>query len=211
MKKLACQIGIISFGLFFMAEMSNAALITVGEGDTGEGRVVYGNIDGVPLTSHYGTDPSGGVAPGTSVLYYDLPAGFTTAVTGDVRIQDPWEGNSIQDVIRFDGNGHLIFYSYGSGSSTTGADLDLTPWLSVRNNPLTNNVVIFESGTEFNNWADYTATVGGPGYVGSGNNPTYKFLSDVSNVPEPATLGLFTIGIAAMGFGKRRNEGSRLV
>ena len=209
MKKLACQIGIISFGLFFMAEMSNAALITVGEGDTGEGRVVYGNIDGVPLTSHYGTDPSGGVAAGTNVLYYDLPAPYTTAVTGDVRIRDPWESNTIQDVIRFDGNAHLIFYSYGAGSSTTGADLDTIPWLSVRDNPLTNNVVIFEQGTESNNWADYVATSGQPGFVNA-NNPTYKFLSDVSNVPEPTTLGLFSIGLAAMGFGKRRHEGRRL-
>src|SRR5438477_7358545 len=52
-------------------------------------------------------DPTGGYTNGP-VLVYQLPFAGTP---GDVLMHDPLEGNLVLDVLRFDGAGHLIFYS----------------------------------------------------------------------------------------------------
>jgi len=196
MKNLTFKTGALILATMFMAGPAHATLITLGEGNTGEGTPLYGNIDGVPLSM-----PTGGSNNG---LTYTLTGIYASATAGDIRIYDPWESNQVGDIIRFDGAGHVTFYSLGDEGSTTGADVSPAVFASILATTSPTSVLLPEQGNEAYNWANYTPLVGQAGYVAADPTLTYKYVSDT---PEPATimlLGIGALGMLGMKHGKRR-------
>jgi hypothetical protein len=166
-----------------------ATVITVDENGHGFGTIGSGFL---------GADPGpGGLG---SVLIYNL--GFA-GIQGDVFISSAAEG--INDVIRFNGNGTLIFYSDNLGGLDALADTLSPPAVFY-----SNTATILEIGPEGNNGAFYTPLANQPGF-----NPadaiTYHFVSDgTAQVPEPATIALFGTGIIAIASRHRRKRKGRV-
>jgi hypothetical protein len=145
----------------------------------------------VPLP-HDGPDPTPGGLVG--VLSYTLPV---AVVPGDVNLFEPPSTTALSDVIRFVG-ASLFFYSdVGPG------DLAETPFdlgLPVGSLPVV--VSHAEIGAEGAlNGVDYIPAAGDPGFDPSGIVVGYHFVSDI---PEPASLGLMLIGGAALLLRRRR-------
>jgi PEP-CTERM motif len=142
-----------------------------------------------PLASHIGSDPGpGGLS---SVLIYTLPF---AGVRGDVFLTDADFGGFTLDVIRFNGDFTLIFYSDNIGGFDAPADTAGPPGTTY-----TTLVSIPELGPEGNNGAFYTPGSSDPGF--GPLSPTFHFVSDglAQPVPEPATLLLVGSGIAGLG------------
>jgi len=89
-------------------------------------------------------------------------------VQGDAHLTD--SGTTL-DVIRFNGNSTLVFYSDNVDGVDSQADTSSPPGSSYAN-----LVTIPEVGTEAANGASYTPLPGQPGFDPSG--PTYHFTSD---------------------------------
>jgi hypothetical protein len=132
-----------------------------------------------------GTDPGPGGL--TGVLIYTLPF---PGIQGDVFLTD---SGVVLDLLRFNGNGTVIFYSDNIGGVDSIGDT-LTPPGSL----YPNNVTIAEVGPEGNNGATYTPTAGQPGYGTSDFTVTYNFVSDGTIVPEPSSLWLLAGGLGAL-------------
>ena len=134
-----------------------------------------GNWNGVPLQSSLQLDPMSGM----TTLTYLLPF---PGVPGDVQlIEVNKPAPNISDIVRFDGNSHLFFFSDQDGPPVDLADVGLPPPLA---GLLT--VVVPEIGPEGNNGAFYNPAGGLPGDNTAG--ASYQFISDA--VPEPTTLSL---------------------
>lgn len=133
-------------------------------------------------------DPTGGVL-NWNVLVYNLPF---PGILGDVRMFDQASGGTnlvMLDVLRFDGNFHLIFYSDNTDGYDSPADTPHAP------SPLfPNQASIFELGPEGGfQYGDYAPTPNQPGWDPS--NPTYRFISDV---PEPGSVVFLFGGLALL-------------
>jgi hypothetical protein len=103
------------------------------------------------------------------------------------------------DVVRFNGNGTLLFYSDNTDGFDSPADTPSPPTALYPN-----QVNILEVGPEGNNGALYTPGPNDPGFDPSG--PTYNLISDTP-VPEPASISLLGVGTALGGlivFKRRR-------
>jgi len=152
----------------------------------------HGNINSTPLPSFLGPDPTGGLT-NWNVLIYNLPF---AGVPGDVLMHDGGPTNAVLDVIRFDGQGHLIFYSDNTDGLDAPADTPAPP------SPLMpNRVDILEVGSETNNFADYFPTPNQPGFDPSA--PHYHFISDI---PEPSAAALLVLGAAVLGSRRLRRK-----
>jgi hypothetical protein len=138
-----------------------------------------------------GTDPGPGGL--TGVLIYTLPfLGFQ----GDVFLTEG-PGGAIMDVLRFNGNGTVIFYSDNTGGIDSLADTTSPP-----STFYSNSVTLIEIGPEGLAGADYTPTAGQPGYDPN-SIATYRFQSD-GTIPEPASMFLMASGFAGLAFLVRR-------
>ena len=148
-----------------------------------------GNFAGVPLNFAVGPDPGPGGLP--QVLnYFALPFAGTQ---GDVLMHDAFEpGNPFLDVIRFNGDGRIFFYSDNIGGADALADTPSPPSALYPN-----QVNIQEQGPEggFQD-AFYSPQPGQPGFDPS--FPTYHIVSD-GVVPEPASSSLIVTGALAAG------------
>lgn len=176
---------------------ANTFSINITVDENGNGSLSNTNGFLSPLQSGLLSDPGpGGLA---NTLTYNLlnPPGLTQ---GDVWLN---ETGGISDLIRFNASescfsstGCLVFYSNPIGGFDSLADTASFPGANY------SNVITIQ---EVAGQTSYTPTSGQAGFVsGAGGQVTYNFISDISNVPEPATLALITIGLAGIGFGGRR-------
>ena len=170
--------------LFCSTGIVSAATITMDENGNGTNGTTP-----LPFTAN-GKNP---VPPfQTPVLIYTLPF---TGVVGNVLLTEPETGIP-GDVLQFNGDGTVIFYSKIDGDNALGERFSppIFPF------PVHNSVAISEGSSGS---AIYTPTAGEPGFDASG--PTYTFISDANaTVPEPASIALLAFGGAALLIGKRR-------
>jgi len=127
------------------------------------------------------TDPGPGGQ--SNVLMYPLPF---VGVPGDVILTESPAGGPPSDIIRFNGNSTLLFYSDPFTVDTNDCPDSLAdgPAPTVL---YPSPVILAEVGPEGGtNGATYTPTPGEPGYDPSG--PTYTFISDYPPLsPDPFT------------------------
>lgn len=134
-----------------------------------------------------------------AVLTYNLPF---PGIPGDVLLHDANEpGNPFFDILRFNGNGTLIFYSDNIGGADAPADTASPPTALYPN-----QVNLQEVGPEGNNGAIYTPGPANPGYDPA-FLPTYNFISD-GVVPEPSAVMLLVCGVSLFGI-THRKRGAR--
>ena len=176
-------LGMLLAGLF-LCSPAHAGPILVDEFGTGIGTLGPGFI---------APDPGPGGLP--AVLTYLLPF---AGVVGDVLLVGTSEG--LSDVVRFNGNGTLIFYSDNVPTFDAPADTPAPPAVLY-----SNLVIIQEIGPEGNNQAIYTPLSGQPGF-NAGFAPTYTFISD-GRIPEaPPSLLLGTGLITLLGYAWRQKR-----
>jgi len=154
-------------------------IVTIDENGNGT------NWNGVPLNWFKGQDPAPGGLP-DALIYVQL--GFA-GEQGDLIILEPEGGYS--DIVRFNGDGSIVFYSdreLDSGEPPELADTGFPTAL------YPNQVTMLEVGSEGNNWVDYMPQPGQPGFEPGMEGLTYHIISDI---PEPATMTLLALGLGA--------------
>ena len=154
-----------------------------------------GNISGTPLTSGMAVDPFSGL----TTLAYTLPF---AGVRGDVILEET--PGQPADLLRFDGNFNLFFYSDANAANPADAPADIVggfpSFLPVK-------LIFSETGPEAgpNGLFGYTPGPTDPGANTAG--ASYNFISDP--VPEPSSLALLVCGLATGGFAIWRRKLSR--
>jgi hypothetical protein len=178
------------------AASAQAPLITVDENGNG-------SFNGKPIPWTIGQDIGPGGFP-NALLYHLLPAG-TQWVVGDLILLEPSAGGVVvlSDVVRFNPDGSLVFYSDREATDLPPFDLaDVGFPGSFWDNILRINEVGPEGGP---NGAIYQPTPNQPGFFGdpaTGAGPIYTIISDV---PEPsALLGVLSGVIGMAGLALRR-------
>ncbi len=156
-----------------------------------------GTIGGSPLTWQTNVVE---LFSGMATLSYNLPFAGNR---GDVSIADNY--GVVSDLIRFDGNGHLFFFSdVGINDPPISlADVGI-PGFNAAAPVLFFNEVTLPSGAE--GLFGYTPAVGGNDPGGATAPVIYDFISDV---PEPGALPLLACGLGILGFVQRRRKLSR--
>src|ERR1700704_3474936 len=122
-----------------------------------------------------------------NVLTYALPF---AGVPGDVQIQanEPGIGQIVFDVVRFNGDGTLIFYSDNVPVSDAPGDTPGPPGILYAN-----SVTIQKVGTDGANGSIYAPAPGQPGY--DSTNPIYFLISEgnISTTPFAGIFGAYQL------------------
>ena len=148
-----------------------------------------GTIDNLIIAGFPSIDPGPGGQ--TGVLTYSL---LFDGVQGDLILTDPNFSDLPLQVIRFNGNGTVIFYA---GNDPTSLAFTLQPPASLYDNV----AIVSDIGPETASMAFYTPDAGEPGFDASG--PTFEFIN--SGAPEPGVVVLFSSGVAMLALlGRRR-------
>jgi len=158
----------------------------------------YQSLGGYPaLAVVTNLDTTGGLL-NWPVLTYTLPF---LGTAGDVLMHEPLQpGSPVLDVLRFDGQGHLIFYSDNLDGFDAPAD---TPGMP---DPLqTNTFDITELGNATFAYGNYVPTADQPGWDASA--PGYTFISE-GVVPEPQISALLVTGLGVLGWARKRRKES---
>jgi len=190
-------VGTIVFG-FVLCGPASADLVTIDENCHG---TITGE-DGIPVALLCTLKDDPGPGGLSSVVTYTLPF---AGVQGDVLLTDADFGGQFLDVIRFNGDGTVIFYSDNVEGFDALADTPSPPGTFYGN-----TFSIAELGPEGNNGASYVPSSGPPAQPGFAPAATYRFISDatVAAVAEPSPLALLLIGLGVMAFVlKRRGLG----
>ena len=146
-------------------------------------------------------DPSGGVAG--PVLVYTLPAVLPTLTIGDLLLSESVAGNTnLSDVVRFWEQHQVIFYSDREAGNPNPdlADSGLPAIL------LSNQAFVLETGNEGANGASYLALPGMPGWDGGPNGTQFRIISDI---PEPGSVLLTSLGGGLLLFLRWRRQARR--
>ncbi len=197
MKYLPFSIGFVALALFVMVPMKVNALgpapvsLSVDEAGNGQENFAFGPFTLVP--GSMAADPGpGGKA---SALTYQGFTFLNTLITGDLFLT---EASGTSDVIRFNFNpttfiASLVFYSLpGEGQL---ADTGFPSAF------YTNTFSMLEN---LNGPTSYTPTAGQPGYIPVFPGFTY-LINSPSAVPEGgSSIGLLTLGLVALIYGRRR-------
>ncbi len=173
-----------TFAIAATTAFSQNLLISVDEWGVG-----YAN--GTPLKSQIAPDPFSGIA----TVSYSLPF---PAVPGDVQLIEA--DGTTSDLLRFDGNSRLFFFSDWSPGDPPDAPADAGIPAPVAG-LLT--VSLFETGTEgvLDGYWGYN-----PGFTGPGGNSAGAVYDFISDVPEPGPLTLMACGLAILGVVQRRRR-----
>jgi hypothetical protein len=155
-----------------------------------------GNINGNPLPSGIAVEPFSGMA----TLTYSLPFGGSR---GDVVLLEPGPvPQQFSDILRFDGNGSLYFFSERETSDVPPFDPADVPQFPALIAGLP-TVFLQETGPEGNNGALYFPNPGDPGYEPGVTGLSYHFISDV---PEPGSGLLLALGGGVLWILKSRRQ-----
>lgn len=134
-----------------------------------------------------GPDIGPGGTPGA--LVYSLPVTSAPITFGDLFVTEVSGTTQYSDLIRFNQNNTLVFYSDFSVADPASDPADV-PFPS--SFYAANALVVPEFGVEGGiNGLDYTPGVGMPGFDSTGMIVTYHIISDV---PEPGTLAALSAG-----------------
>jgi hypothetical protein len=181
MKQLFKLLTVFSFASALSSTAGFGQLIQVDE--LGKGIFIQPGVTTPLPPAVIAVEPFSGIA----TLQYTLPFAGTP---GDVSMFDVGpNGNSTNDLIRFDGQGHLYFFSDKEATDVPPfdpADVGIPPLLTQF--PA---AVIQETGVEGQNGASYVPVAGQPGFDSTIGGLQYRFISDV---PEPSALALSTTG-----------------
>jgi hypothetical protein len=154
-----------------------------------------GTVGGSPLTWQTTLlEPFSGMF----TLSYTLPF---PGVRGDVSIAD--SDGTVSDIVRFDGNFHLFFFSDFSVAEPPVSLADVgVPGFNPAAPTLFFNEVSLPSGAD-GLWG-YAPTSNDPG-----GNTAFVIYDFISDVPEPSSLALLACGLGICGFRLRRRSLSR--
>ena len=146
----------------------------------------------------------------SNALTYTTPAGL---VVGDLLLHEPSGAES--DLIRWNANGTLVFYSDSSDIDTnpvTGLPQPDLADIGLPGASYPNGVSVTETGLFGHPYSEtgpngyvYIPIAGQPGYDPSNpnNQPTYIIISDI---PEPGTVSLVCVGLVGLLAAIRRKQ-----
>jgi hypothetical protein len=143
-----------------------------------------------PLLSSFTNDPGPGGL--NNVLTYALPFAGTQ---GDVAILNPDFGFDLTEIIRFNGDGTLIFYSNPAYGGPSLADTPTAPGDGYDNFEYAFEEYAPEFGAYATFWWPFEDEPGG-----DVSDTAFVFISDISAVPEPSQVAGFGMGLFGLGF-----------
>jgi hypothetical protein len=147
--------------------------------------------------------------PVSGIVGWYYPLAGTPTLPGDVVLTEPQAPTgTISDLLRFDGQGGVYFFSDLEPGEPNPDKADVPVIPQPMPNPINNPVFITEVGPEGNNGVLYIPQPGQPGFDTSGILPgiQYNIISDA--VPEPTAATFLLAGAGLWLFNTARRKRS---